>query len=142
MTPSAIIAGLRANGVRLTIREGVLHACPADRLSPDHRAVIAARKAYLVFELLDPSGTAEQVTLRFLEVALAACQGHLETIGRLERERDMARVAYELQKGLAALALEWAEDNPIPPAIYCVLVSCCHPDRAPNLGAGPGRWSG
>jgi hypothetical protein len=59
---SAIIAGLRANGVRLTVREGVLHAGPSDRLSPDHRAVIAARKADLITELLDPSGAREQET--------------------------------------------------------------------------------
>lgn len=137
MTPPAIMAALAAEGIRLTVKAGVLHAGPASRLLSRHREVIAARKDELISELTHPASERERETQVFLEIALDACQGHLATIDRLEKELESARLFGRVQSQIAKeMAKLVTESNRIPTDIFRCIAACCHPDRAPNQQAG------
>ena len=131
MIPSAIIAALKADGIHLKAKDGVLHAGPASRLSERHREIIAMRKDDLLSELHHPASEREQETQVLLEIAVDTCQRHLATIARLEKELLLAYDGIAIMASMAR-AQRRQPAKAIPADVHRILVSLCHPDRNPE----------
>ena len=148
-TTADFIEDLRAAGIRLSVRDGRLHAGPASLITPNFREVIAAHRQALIEEVLERDRAPEllheaQVTIDHLHErcawALEELQNSQATIAGLRREIESLKLDVLINQNLAdACQMQYqhikARQGGIPEPVFKALRSCCHPDRATNQQA-------
>ena len=147
-TTADFIEDLRAAGIRLSVRDGRLHAGPAGLITPDFREAIAAHRQALMEAVLERDRAPElqeaQVTIDHLHErrawALERLQESQETIAGLRREIAYLKYDASVSQDLADLYKNQyrrllARQSGIPEPVFKALRSCCHPDRATNQEA-------